>query len=194
MMPAAIRRYDIDWLRVIAIGLLLLYHVSIGFQKWGTMIGFITNGESWDSLWPPMTMLNVWRIPILFFVSGMGVYFAIRKRNWKQLLKERTVRILIPYIFGILTIVPLQFLVVQKYYNFELSYNAIPAHLWFLGNIFAYVVLLLPLFYYLKINEEKRVVTLIKKRLAVLSGYYWLLQHSLLKRCWQTLPFTKCTQ
>ena len=124
-MSAITRRYDIDWLRVIAIGLLLVYHISIGFQKWGIMIGFITNGESWDSLWPPMTMLNVWRIPILFFVSGMGVYFAIRKRNCKQLLKERTIRILVPYIFGIFTIVPLQFLVVQKYYNFELSYNAI---------------------------------------------------------------------
>jgi hypothetical protein len=35
------RRYDIDWLRVIAIGLLLIYHVAIGFQSWGTMIGFI---------------------------------------------------------------------------------------------------------------------------------------------------------
>src|SRR5690606_12566734 len=162
-MPTAIRRYDIDWLRVIAIGLLLLYHVSIGFQKWETMIGFITNGESWDPLWPPMTMLNVWRIPILFFVSGMGVYFAIRKRNWKQLLKERTIRILVPYIFGIFTIVPLQFLIVQKYYNFELSYTANPAHLWFLGNIFAYVVLLLPAFFYIMINEDKRVATWIKK-------------------------------
>ena len=165
-MSAITRRYDIDWLRVIAIGLLLVYHISIGFQKWGTMIGFITNGESWDSLWPPMTMLNVWRIPILFFVSGMGVYFAIRKRNCKQLLKERTIRILVPYIFGIFTIVPLQFLVVQKYYNFELSYNAIPAHLWFLGNIFAYVVILMPVFFYLKINEEKGGITWIKRTLS----------------------------
>tara|TARA_R110002020_G_scaffold261331_1_gene475663 strand:- start:96 stop:1142 length:1047 start_codon:yes stop_codon:yes gene_type:complete len=162
-MSSAIRRHDIDWLRVIAIGLLLLYHVSIGFQKWGTMIGFITNGESWDSLWKPMTMLNVWRIPLLFFVSGMGVYFAIRKRNWKQLLKERTIRILIPYIFGIFTIVPLQILFVQKFYHFEISYNANPSHLWFLGNIFAYVVIFLPVFFYIKGNGDKTFVVWIKK-------------------------------
>ena len=162
-MSTAIRRYDIDWLRVIAIGLLLLYHVSIGFQMWGTMIGFITNSESWPALWPPMTMLNVWRIPLLFFVSGMGVCFAIRKRNWKQLLKERTIRILIPYIFGIFTIVPLQIFVVQKYYHFNLSYSANPAHLWFLGNIFAYVLILLPVFFYLKENQEGGVVTRMKK-------------------------------
>ena len=165
-MSPAIRRYDIDWLRVIAIGLLLLYHVSIGFQSWGAMIGFITNTESWNSLWPPMTMLNVWRIPLLFFVSGMGVYFAIRKRNGKQLLKERTIRILIPYIFGIFTIVPLQIFLIQRFYHFDLSYNANPAHLWFLGNIFAYVVILLPVFFYLKKNEEKTGVVWLKKALS----------------------------
>ncbi|UCG26758.1 MAG: acyltransferase family protein, partial [Bacteroidales bacterium] len=83
------RRYDIDWLRVIAIGLLLIYHIAIGFQPWGVFIMFIQSEESLEFLWIPMSMLNVWRIPLLFFVSGMGVCFAIRKRNWKQLLQER---------------------------------------------------------------------------------------------------------
>jgi hypothetical protein len=172
------RRYDIDWLRVIAIGLLLLYHVAIGFQKWGFMIGFITNSESLDALWTPMSMLNVWRIPLLFFVSGMGVYFAIRKRNWKQLLKERATRILIPYVFGIFTIVPLQIFLVQKFYNFEVSYNPNASHLWFLGNIFAYVVIFLPVFMYFKKNEEKKFVIWIKRifsnplgLLLVISGF-----------------------
>ena len=107
-MSATNRRYDIDWLRVIAIGLLLLYHAAIGFQSWGIMIGFITNDKPWESLWIPMTMLNVWRIPLLFFVSGMGVYFAIQNRNWKQLFKERAGRIFIPFVFGIFVIVPIQ--------------------------------------------------------------------------------------
>ena len=75
------RRYDIDWLRVIAIGLLLIYHIAIIFQPWGIFIGFMQNNESLESLWIPMAMLNVWRIPLLFFVSGMGVCFAIKKRT-----------------------------------------------------------------------------------------------------------------
>jgi hypothetical protein len=41
MLPE--RRYDIDWLRVIAIGLLIIYHIGIGFQPWGVFIGFIQN-------------------------------------------------------------------------------------------------------------------------------------------------------
>jgi hypothetical protein len=30
----------------------------------------------------------------------MGVRFAMQRRDWKQLLKDRTIRILIPFIFG----------------------------------------------------------------------------------------------
>lgn len=148
------RRYDIDWLRVIAIGLLLIYHIAIIFQPWAMFIGFIRSEQLMEGLWIPMSLLNVWRIPLLFYVSGMGVYFAMRKRNWKQLLLERSRRILLPFCFGIVAIVPLHFFVFQKYYGMPLSYYAHVGHLWFLGNIFAYVVLLFPLFYYLKKHKE----------------------------------------
>ncbi len=160
------RRYDIDWVRVIAIGLLLLYHVAIGFQSWGVMIGFIATKKPWASLWIPMTMLNVWRIPLLFFVSGMGVYFAIQNRNWKQLLQERASRILLPLVFGMLAIVPISTLLWQYYYKIDLNYNFFgynPGHLWFLGNIFVYVIVFAPLFFYLKQNEDGHLVTWIKK-------------------------------
>ena len=133
------RRYDIDWLRVIAIGLLLIYHIVIGFLPWGVFIQFIQSNTSLESLWMPMTMLNIWRIPLLFFVSGMGVYFAIRKRNWKQLLVERSKRILLPLVFGVLFIVPLHILLWQKYYNQDIGYSTHLGHLWFLANIFIYV-------------------------------------------------------
>lgn len=165
-MSANNRRYDIDWLRVIAIGLLLLYHTAIGFQSWGIMLGFITNEKPWDSLWIPMAMLNVWRIPLLFFVSGMGVYFAIQNRNWKQLFKERAGRIFIPFVFGIFGIVPVSTYLWQHYYHYRLNYIYNPGHLWFLGNIFVYVLILSPVFFYLKKNEEGRIVTCIKKCLS----------------------------
>lgn len=156
------RRYDIDWIRVIAIGLLLIYHVAIGFQAWGIMIGFITNDRTWDSLWVPMTMLNVWRIPLLFFVSGMGVYYALRNRSWKQLLAERAGRILLPFLFGAVAIVPIHVYLWQRYYHLSTGYAPNPAHLWFLGNIFVYVVVLSPLFFFLKRNENGRLARAIK--------------------------------
>lgn len=157
------RRYDIDWVRVIAIGLLLVYHVAVGFQPWGMMIGFITTSESWESLWIPMAMLNVWRIPLLFFVSGMGVYFALQNRSWKELIKERASRILVPFLFGMLLIVPLHMYLMQFHYQWKISYAPNPGHLWFLGNIFLYVLILSPGFLYLKANEEGKLTQGLKK-------------------------------
>lgn len=142
------RRYDIDWLRVISIGLLLIYHVVIGFQPWGVFIQFIQSEKPLESLWVAVSMINVWRIPFLFFVSGMGVYFALRKRNWKELIKERTIRILIPFLFGVLTVVPLHIYLWSTYYHQTFVYAFNPSHLWFLGNIFSYVLLGLPVLYW----------------------------------------------
>ncbi|WP_298421802.1 acyltransferase family protein [uncultured Kordia sp.] len=167
------RRYDIDWLRVIAIGLLLIYHIAIIFQPWAMFIAFIRSNEFLENLWKPMTMLNVWRIPFLFYVSGMGLYFAMRKRNWKQLLKERSKRILLPFLFGIIAITPLHMFIFQKYYNMPLDYKAHFGHLWFLGNIFTYVVLLLPVFLCLKKLEDstfkKKLITIMKNPLGPLA-------------------------
>lgn len=158
-----IRRFDIDWIRVIAIALLVLYHTAIGFQPWGMMIAFITNATSWESLWIPMSMLNVWRIPLLFFVSGMGVYFAIQNRNWKQLLAERARRILVPYVFGIFCIVPLHIYLWGWHYKMKIGYEPGPGHLWFLGNIFCYVLILSPLFFILKKNKTGKFVQAVQK-------------------------------
>lgn len=157
------RRYDIDWLRVIAIGLLLVYHVAICFQPWGILIGFPVNEESWTGLWAPMSMLNVWRIPLLFFVSGMGVYFSLKNRNRMQLVKERVVRIMIPFLFGMFGIVPVHLYLLQHYYQWTPVYRPNAGHLWFLANIFVYVLLLLPLFYFLKKQEKSHWVQRFRK-------------------------------
>jgi peptidoglycan/LPS O-acetylase OafA/YrhL len=167
------RRHDIDWLRVIAIGLLLIYHIAIVFQPWAMFIGFIKSEESLENLWKGMTLLNVWRIPFLFFVSGMGVYFAIRKRTWRQLILERSRRILLPFVFGFFAIAPLHIYLFQGYYGMPLSYMPHAGHLWFLGNIFAYVLLLSPFFFFLKKRTDSRfmrgVAALFRNPLGLLS-------------------------
>jgi len=164
-MKTTERRYDIDWLRVIAIGLLIIYHIGFVFLPWGVFIGFIQNGESIDGIWNPMSMLNVWRIPLLFFVSGMGVRFAIQRRNWKQLILERTRRILVPFVFGVFCIVPLHLFVWQLFYNQDITYSIRVSHLWFLAYIFIYVLVLSPLFFWLKRTEGGRFHRGLKKLL-----------------------------
>lgn len=156
------RRYDIDWIRVIAIGLLLVYHTAIGFQPWGGFIGFITNSESWESLWILMKMLNVWRIPILFYVSGMGLFLATKNRNWKQIFAERFLRLGIPLLFGSVAIVPISWFLLQSYYSRDISYLWSMGHLWFLGNILLYVVIITPLYFILKRTVAPKAILSIK--------------------------------
>lgn len=162
------RRHDIDWLRVIAIALLLIYHTAIAFQPWGFMLGFITTDKPLPSLWLPMTIINVWRIPLLFYISGMGVRFASQTRTEKQLLLERARRILIPFLFGVFIIVPLQVALVQRYYHQSITYTPNPAHLWFLGNIFVYVLLLLPVLTFFKTRLFLRLRLFLRGRLGLL--------------------------
>jgi len=133
------RRYDIDWLRTVALGLLIVYHIVISFQPWAKSINFIQNDQTLTWLWVPMSMLNVWRIPILFMVSGMGARFAMERRSWWQFLVDRSVRIAIPLIFGIFFICPITTYVLRSYYDMETGYEPNAGHLWFLINILCYV-------------------------------------------------------
>jgi hypothetical protein len=89
------RRYDVDWLSTLALGLLIIHHVVISFQPWTQSIGFPQNDQSQDGLWVIMSMNTIWRIPVMFLISGMGVRFAMQRCGWKRLLKDRTVRILV---------------------------------------------------------------------------------------------------
>jgi len=183
-MTTTDRRYDIDWLRVIAIGLLIFYHIGFVYLPWGVFIGFIQNEESIQGLWNPMSLLNIWRIPLLFFVSGMGVSFAIRKRSWKQLILERSRRILLPFLFGIIAIVPLHLFIWQKFYNQDLSYSIQPSHLWFLANIFIYVVLLSPLFFYIKRNSQGKIGKWIEKLFRTPLGLLVVLAAFVIEAIW----------
>ena len=144
------RRYDIDWLRTIAIFLLIIYHSAITFQPWGLKVWFIQSEQSLEALWIPMSLLNIWRIPLLFFISGIGIFFAMNRRDWKQLIVERAKRLIIPYIFGLFAIVPLYILLLQSYYSWDLLYTPNAGHLWYLNNIHLYGVALTPLLFFMK--------------------------------------------
>ena len=171
-MQSNIRRYDIDSIRVLALCLLIFYHITVGFQPWGSLFFFITNKDDLTILWNFMELINIWRIPILFVVSGMAVNFASRRRDLYQLVVDRTYRILIPLLFGMVFIVPVYLSIAQGYYGHDYSYWPSIGHLWFLGNIFVYVLLFCPVFYFYKnqhLNLADRAISyIIEKPFGVL--------------------------
>jgi hypothetical protein len=141
MNQPELRRYDIDWLRSIAIFLLMFYHSAIVFQPFAEYVGFVQSPDYLLGLWKAMEALNIWRIPLLFFVSGMGLYFSMNRRGLGALLLERSTRILVPLVFGSLVIVPLYLLILMQFKMARLVYIPFPGHLWFLLNICVYLLL-----------------------------------------------------
>ncbi|HEU0137727.1 MAG TPA: acyltransferase family protein, partial [Flavobacterium sp.] len=100
------RRYDLDWLRVLVFGLLIFYHVGMFFvADWQY---HLKNNITYEWIKYPMMLVNQWRLPILFVISGMGTSYALANRTGFQFAYERTKRLLIPLIFGILVVVPPQ--------------------------------------------------------------------------------------
>lgn len=159
-MQANIRRYDLDWLRVIVFGLLIFYHVGMFFVPWGW---HVKNNVIYDWLKWPMLFLNQWRLPILFVISGMGTYYAFGKRTLLQFNRERLKRLGIPLIFGMFFIVPPQVYFERltnaqftgSYWEFftTVARNGVYPkgnfswhHLWFLPYLLAFSWVLSPFF------------------------------------------------
>src|SRR3977135_432044 len=99
------RRVDLDWVRIGAFGLLILYHVGMLFVSWQF---HIKSAHRIAALEPLMLVLNPWRLALLFLVSGVATRFMLLKYTMRPLLRARSVRLLIPLIFGMLVIVPPQ--------------------------------------------------------------------------------------
>ena len=158
------RRYDVDSIRVIALMLLILYHTAVSFQPWATDIFFIENKHSLEPFWHfAMNLINIWRIPILFLVSGMGLRFAMERRNWSALISDRALRIVLPLVFGTLCVVPIYIYIFNHYYEKDQFYGAHPGHLWFLANIFFYVLIFIYVFNFLKKHPENKLYIFLKK-------------------------------
>ncbi|MEE9363515.1 MAG: acyltransferase [Cellulophaga sp.] len=157
------RRYDLDWLRVIAILAVYLHHIGMPFN--GDKF-HIMNSESSEILDDIMVFFEQFRLPLLFIISGTGTMFAFSERTWFQFLKERSMRLVIPLIFGILFIVP-----PQTYYEHQNKYSSYldvyrngsfdANHLWFLENLFIMSVFLIPLIILLKSSKLGKLIHLL---------------------------------
>ena len=78
-MPTTNTRYEfLDWLRVIAIFVLLFFHTGMLFVGWGW---HITNAETIPGLQLPMDLAHRLRMPLLFVIAGAGMWFALQRRS-----------------------------------------------------------------------------------------------------------------
>ncbi len=160
-LETSTRRHDLDWLRLIAILILLFFHTGMWFNTWDW---HVKNNETSDSFNYWMVWLHFWRMPLLLFISGAGTYMALGKRTPSQFAGERFRRLFIPLVFGMFVIVPPQIYYehIKEYSTYadfyKTVFNFIPYpkgsfswhHLWFVAYLLLYSLIALPFLIYLR--------------------------------------------
>lgn len=97
------RRYDLDWLRTLVFGLLILYHIGMYYvADWGWHIKSAVTSSALQDL---MILTNPWRMSLLFFISAMALALAQRHSGRFALFSLRTNRLLIPLLCGMFIVV-----------------------------------------------------------------------------------------
>jgi len=171
-MQGSSRRYDMYNLRVLAFGLVFVYHLCRIFSPF----------HGWPVQNPtrsvPLGLLNIWLEPYIatfFLLGGAGTWYSLSRRSVGRYLWERVTRLFLPLMFGALVIVP-----PQIYYErlrrgqFEGSYlefypsvftnGLYPSgnlgwhHLWFLAYLMTFSIIAIPILLYFQSDSGNRVI------------------------------------
>lgn len=98
------RHFGLDWLRIGAFALLIVYHVAMVFAPWPWVVKW---PENFPALIVPMALLTPWRIPLLFVVSGFATRrLLVRTADLRLFASGRSKRLLIPLAFALLVLLP----------------------------------------------------------------------------------------
>jgi peptidoglycan/LPS O-acetylase OafA/YrhL len=100
------RRHELDWLRTAAVFGLIPFHTAIIFTSGS--YDYIKNAQPSAVMDALTAFVSLWGIPVLFLVAGGAARYALAARGPARYLNERVMRLLIPFTFGMLLIVPLQ--------------------------------------------------------------------------------------
>ncbi len=165
------RRYGLDWLRIFVVFLLFPFHTARVFDSWEP--NYVKDATNAFSTWF-VAGIGFWFMALLFVIAGFSTFHALQKRTVKEYIKERMLRLLVPLLFGIVLIVPVQgyFASLQHegftggYIQFLAQYftdfhdlsgytgGFTPAHLWFILYLFVISLCLLPLLLRLRAPKE----------------------------------------
>jgi len=185
------RRYELDWLRIIAVILVWVFHNILTFRMGGWII---SNDEASFAANASEILLGGFGMPFFAVVSGMAIYHLIEKLDIQKLrstttklvIKARFVRLMIPFLVGTFTYISVMeyFRALQlgtftgsfldfflQSYFFEGWYNqggffpTMGHHLWYLLILFVWSLVALPLFIQLRTERNR-------ERLSRLSDFF----------------------
>src|SRR5258708_4312781 len=108
------RRTDLDWLRIGALGLLILFHIGMFYPplQWE-----VKSPRAVPAVQVVLEWSAPWRLLLLFLVSGAAVRFMSVRMSAGQIFRRRSHVLLLPLLFAVLVVVPPQayFKVVEQF-------------------------------------------------------------------------------
>lgn len=158
------RKHEIDNLRWMMILLLFPFHAALCFDG-GEFGGFFVWLHRNVYLHAFATFIYPWFMSLLFVLAGISARYSLTKRGTGDFIRERSKKLLLPLLLGMLLLVPPQTYIADLYWNhfdgtylqhlktfftkftYFTGYDAsfTPSHLWFLLYLYVYSLLLLPL-------------------------------------------------
>jgi peptidoglycan/LPS O-acetylase OafA/YrhL len=187
------RRYDLDWLRVLAILSVFLYHSTRFFnlEDW-----HVKNAMTYAWVEALESFMEIWMMPLIFLISGASIFFAMDKGGAGKFFKGKVLRLLVPLVVGVFTHASLQVYLERlthgqfsgSYFEFLPHYfegvyldvgvggNFAFAgmHLWYLLFLFLFSLVCYSLFRWLK-GSGRRVLSGLGGLLALSGAMYLLL-------------------
>jgi glucan biosynthesis protein C len=177
------RLYYLDWLRVLAMGGVFFFHNARFFD--GLVDWHVKNASTNLAASAIVAFMSQWVMPLFFLIAGAGTYYALKARRISRFAQERIMRLLIPFLFGMLVIVVPQAYFQAVFHGEQLSgynffqiyglyFQSLPGmqtfHLWFLLDLFTISIITLPLFLTRKSSGNS-----IISKLAIALDKPWLL-------------------
>jgi glucan biosynthesis protein C len=171
------RRYDIDWLRVIATLTVFVFHNLRFYDEMGW---HLKNDETGELVLILVGFLDAWLMPIFFFISGIGTWYGLKHKKVLNYIGERFRRLIVPLLtVGLFILIPPQYYwEICTNQGFEGSFfESLPlffntldfspgldfltywhGHLWFLAFLFYISVFTLPVTIFLKSGSGKKLI------------------------------------
>lgn len=109
------RKHYIDNLRNLMILFLFPVHTFMIWNDFGSKF-YIWQGEN-KLLSTLIVLVNPWFMPILFALAGMSARYALNKRSRKEFVLQRIHKLLIPFLCGMVLLVPFQTLYARKFFD-----------------------------------------------------------------------------
>lgn len=112
------RKHYIDNLRWITLLILIPYHTAMAWNTWDEPNYIYFEGNRLIS--SIIVFFSPYFMPLLFVLAGMSTRFSLQKRKYKEYLMERVKRLLVPFFFGTIVLMPIMAYLADK---FNCSYS-----------------------------------------------------------------------